>query len=123
MGRGENRPNDFSVIEFQSEEVNKAHEYCKSHNTAVLAMLFTDVVGSTAFTESAGDAVSTKMRHIHDSLFVETIRRNGSVRSSSRLGIRFSQCLPSRQKPFPALWSSKKLSPSMAGSSRMTTTR
>lgn len=73
-------------IDLELGEVRRAAEFCRTHNTAVLTILFTDVVGFTEFTESAGEVAASSLRRLHDSLFVHTIGRDDSGEVIKQIG-------------------------------------
>ena len=60
---------NISLKTLSSDEIDKIEEFRKSKQTAVLVILFSDVVNSTYATETFGDQTYSKLRHIHDELF------------------------------------------------------
>ena len=47
------------------EEIQRVEQFRKAKRTAVLAIMFTDIVGFTEMTEEHGETASAKLRHIH----------------------------------------------------------
>lgn len=64
-----------SFLSLSSDEVNRIEEFRKSKQTALLAILFSDVVNSTYATEKLGEEAYSKLRHIHDELFIRIMTR------------------------------------------------
>ena len=60
---------NISLKSLSSEEVDKIEKFRKSKHTAVLVILFSDIVNSTYATENLGEQSYAKLRHIHDELF------------------------------------------------------
>jgi class 3 adenylate cyclase len=52
--------------------------FIKSHNSAVLTIMFTDIEGFTALTESAGDEYAAQLRQHHDDLMKDEIESDGA---------------------------------------------
>ncbi len=61
-----------------SDEINKIEEFRKSKHTAVLAILFSDIVNSTYASEKLGEQTYSKLRHIHDELFTQIMTRDNA---------------------------------------------
>lgn len=78
-----------SDIKLQQAEVARAAQYCRTHNTAVLTILFSDIVGFTGFTEAAGESASIALREVHDALFVDTVTRDGAGEIIKQIGDSF----------------------------------
>ena len=60
---------NISLKPLSSDEVDKIEKFRKSKHTAVLVILFSDIVNSTYATENLGEQSYAKLRHIHDELF------------------------------------------------------
>ncbi len=73
----------------QPTEIEKIEQFRRSKRTAVLTILFTDIVGFTQFTEDAGETTSSEYRHIHDDLFIETVTKDGSGEIVKQIGDSF----------------------------------
>ena len=71
------------------KEIQQIEQFRQSNKTAVLTILFTDIVGFTKFTEDAGEKISTEFRHIHDELFTKTITRDGAGEIIKHIGDSF----------------------------------
>ena len=63
-------------LQFNPQEIKKVDEYRKSNKTAILTILFTDIVGYTEFTEEIGEEKSNQIRNLHDKLFIDIITKN-----------------------------------------------
>lgn len=68
-------PQPITVL--SESEVQAIEVFRKSRNTAVLAIMFTDVVGSTRATELLGDQAYSRLRHVHDDLIRNIVSRDG----------------------------------------------
>ncbi len=68
--------NSLASNSLSSDEINKIEEFRKSKQTAVLAILFSDIVNSTYATEKLGEQTYSKLRHIHDELFKKIMCRD-----------------------------------------------
>ncbi len=71
-------PDNLSIKSLSSDEINKIEEFRKSKHTAVLAILFSDIVNSTYATEKLGEQVYSRLRHIHDELFTTIMCRDNA---------------------------------------------
>ena len=56
-----------------SQDYQKVDEFRQSCDTAILTILFTDIVDFTDLTDTYGDVVSNQIRHVHDELFTKLI--------------------------------------------------
>ena len=91
------KPHTFTIMEGVSpvmaplspEEVRTVEEFRKRRNTAVLAVMFTDIVGSTNATERLGEKVYTRLRHLHDELVRQIITRDGAGTIVKEIGDSF----------------------------------
>lgn len=72
-----------------SDEINKIDEFRKAKQTAVLAILFSDVENSTYATEKLGEQSYSKLRHIHDELFIRIMTHNNSGKIIKEMGDSF----------------------------------
>lgn len=72
-----------------SDEINKIDEFRKSKQTAVLAILFSDIENSTFATEKLGEHAFSKLRHIHDELFIRIMTRDNSGKIVKEIGDSF----------------------------------
>ncbi|MEO7923487.1 MAG: adenylate/guanylate cyclase domain-containing protein [Chitinophagaceae bacterium] len=68
----------LSFKSLSSEEIDKIEAYRKSKHTAVLVILFSDIVNSTYATENLGELSYSKLRHIHDELFNRIMCRDNA---------------------------------------------
>ena len=78
-----------SSILLQPEEVKKIENFRRLKKTAVLTILFTDIVGFTEFTEDAGEGISSKYRQLHDQLFFEVVTRDNAGEIVKQIGDSF----------------------------------
>lgn len=69
---------NLALNPLSSDEINKIEEFRKSKHTAVLAILFSDIVNSTHATETLGEQSYSKIRHIHDELFIKIMCRDNA---------------------------------------------
>ena len=70
--------NSISIKSLSADEIKKIEEFRKSKQTAVLAILFSDVVNSTFATEKLGEQTYSQLRHIHDELFIQIMCRSNA---------------------------------------------
>ncbi len=81
--------NEKTFPVFDNTEIRKVEGFRRSKNTAVLTVMFTDIQGYTAFTEKVGDIVSSRLRHIHDELFLQTISEDHAGEVIKQIGDSF----------------------------------
>jgi class 3 adenylate cyclase len=72
-----------------SDEINKIDEFRKAKQTAVLAILFSDIENSTYATEKLGEQSYSKLRHIHDELFIRIMTHENSGKIIKEMGDSF----------------------------------
>lgn len=72
-----------------SDEINKIDEFRKAKQTAVLAILFSDIENSTYATEMLGEQSYSKLRHIHDELFIRIMTHDSSGKIIKEIGDSF----------------------------------
>jgi len=77
------------IFQLIPEDISRIEQFRQSKKTAVLTVIFTDIVGYTNFTEEAGESVSTKLRHIHDELFTSIITKDGAGEIVKQIGDSF----------------------------------
>jgi class 3 adenylate cyclase len=70
-------------------DIKRVEEYRKGKATAVLAILFTDIVGYTKFTYDAGEENSARLRHIHDEIIQSHITKSGFGEIIKQIGDSF----------------------------------
>ena len=63
-------------LQINPKEIQKVDEFRKAKNTAILTILFTDIVGYTQFTEEVGEEKTNAIRRRHDELFTDIITRD-----------------------------------------------
>jgi len=70
--------NYLSANSLSYAEVSRIEEFRKSKQTAILAILFSDIVNSTYATEKLGEQAYSKLRHLHDELFRKIMCRDSA---------------------------------------------
>lgn len=70
-------------------ELDAVEHFRKGKRTAILAILFTDIVGSTAATEKLGEEVYRRLRHLHDELFMRVMARDDAGTVVKQIGDSF----------------------------------
>ena len=80
--------NDFSKT-LHPDEIQRVEQFRKSKRTAVLAIMFTDIVGFTEMTEEHGEQASAKLRHLHDEIFTQIITKDGAGEIVKQIGDSF----------------------------------
>src|SRR4051812_32074122 len=79
----------LNLQSLSTDEINKIEEFRRAKQTAVLAILFTDIVNSTHATETLGEQTYCKLRHIHDELFTRIMSKDSSGRIIKEIGDSF----------------------------------
>lgn len=72
-----------------SDEINKIDEFRKAKQTAVLVIMFSDIVNSTYATEKLGEQSYSKLRHVHDELFIRIMTYDNAGRVIKEIGDSF----------------------------------
>lgn len=70
--------NTLSIKSLSSDEINKIEEFRKAKQTAILTILFSDIVNSSLATEKLGENTFARLRHIHDELFRQIMTRDNA---------------------------------------------
>ena len=78
-----------SHLPINPQEIKKVDEFRKSKKTAILTILFTDIVGFTQFIEENGEGKANEIRKIHDELFVDIITRDEAGEVIKQIGDSF----------------------------------
>ena len=78
-----------SHLQINPQEIKKVDKFRKSKNTAILTILFTDIVGHTQFIEETGEGKANEIRRIHDELFVDIITRDAAGEIIKQIGDSF----------------------------------
>ena len=78
-----------SHLPINPQEIKKVDEFRKSKKTAILTILFTDIVGFTQFIEETGEGKANEIRKIHDELFVDIITRDEAGEVIKQIGDSF----------------------------------
>ena len=78
-----------SQLQLNQQGLKRVDEFRQSRKIAVLIILFTDIVGYTKFTESAGDIQSNHIRKIYDDLFFKIITRDNAGEIIKQIGDSF----------------------------------
>ncbi len=73
----------------QHEDVERLERFRRSKDTAILTIMFTDIVGYTHFTEVEGETLAGELRRIHDSIFHEVVSRDGAGDVIKQIGDSF----------------------------------
>ena len=60
-------------------DLDQIDEYRRKHNTSVLAIMFTDIEGFTAYTNREGDVAAAKMMAEHDGVLKKAIADNDGL--------------------------------------------
>ena len=92
-----------------SDDINKIDEFRKAKQTAVLAILFSDIVNSTYAAEKYGEQAYSKIRHIHDELFIRIMTQDKLEVSLRKLEIHFFVFSPNHPQPSCVQLNSKTL--------------
>lgn len=71
------------------EELRSIEAFRRHKHTAILAILFTDIVGSTRATEQLGEEVYSRLRHLHDELFMRIMGRDDAGTVVKQIGDSF----------------------------------
>ena len=66
----------METLSINDQEQQSLDHYIKSHNTAVLTIMFTDIEGYTQITEEQGDQIANELREKHDSILKGVIEKN-----------------------------------------------
>jgi len=82
-------PGSSNIAALTTEEVHAIESYRKQRHTAVLAIMFTDIVGSTGAAEQLGDQAYARLRHLHDELFQRIVTRNDAGTIIKQIGDSF----------------------------------
>ena len=77
------------TLNLNPKELQKVDEFRQSRKTAVLTILFTDIVGFTEFIETVGDSKSQEIKRIHDELFIDIVTRDGAGEIVKQIGDSF----------------------------------
>ncbi len=72
------KENNNSMRPLEPDEIQRIEEFRKSKNTAILSILFSDIVNSTLATESLGEQSYLQLKHIHDELFTTIMTRDNA---------------------------------------------
>jgi class 3 adenylate cyclase len=81
-------PQDLNLL-LNSQDLQKVDEFRLSCDTAILTILFTDIVGFTNLTDRFGDDVSNQIRQVHDGLFSKIILESKSAEIIKQIGDSF----------------------------------
>jgi class 3 adenylate cyclase len=68
----------LSSLDLSNNEFQNIDEYRKKKNTAVLTIMFTDIQGFTALTETKGESYVHALHEEHDRILVGTIEENNA---------------------------------------------
>jgi len=66
----------METVSINDSEQRSLDHYVKTHNAAVLTVMFTDIQGFTELTEEKGDQVSAELRALHDKTLKTIIESN-----------------------------------------------
>jgi class 3 adenylate cyclase len=66
------------TFELAADELASVESYRKLKDTAVLTIMFTDIVGFTQLTDERGERFSNEARRLHDEVLVGTITEGGA---------------------------------------------
>ena len=76
-------------LQINPKEIKKVDEFRKAKKTAILTILFTDIIGYTEFTEKVGEEKSNQIRNLHDKLFTDIITRGEAGEIIKQIGDSF----------------------------------
>jgi class 3 adenylate cyclase len=85
----ESKPDIDISQKLTHDDIDKIEKYRQTRKTSVLTILFTDIVGYTAFTYDAGEVISGKFRHIHDEIIINQIKKDGYGEIIKQIGDSF----------------------------------
>jgi class 3 adenylate cyclase len=80
---------DNPHLNLNHQELKRVDEFRQSRKTAVLTILFTDIVGFTELIEIAGDNKSQEIKQFHDELFIDIVTRDGAGEIVKQIGDSF----------------------------------
>jgi len=66
------------TVQLGEEELANVESFRLAKNTAVLTIMFTDIVGFTKLTDEKGEHHSNEVRHLHDLVLEEAITSDGA---------------------------------------------
>ena len=74
---------------FNTNEINKIVEFQKNKESAILAILFTDIIGYSKFIEKEGSEEAVKIIQYYEKLFIDIIKQNNSGIIIKKIGDSF----------------------------------
>ena len=80
---------DNPHLNLNHQELKRVDEFRQSRKTAVLTILFTDIVGFTELIETAGEHKSQEIKQIHDKLFIDIVTHDGAGEIIKQIGDSF----------------------------------
>lgn len=81
-----NFKNQISEISITNSDLDYVVSYIKERQTAILVMMFTDIVGFTRITEERGEKYAATFRTYHDKILTEEIEKNGAGKVVKYIG-------------------------------------
>lgn len=81
--------NEVTTTSLSPGEIQVVENYRRERRTSILAILFTDIVGSTKATELLGEETYARLRHAHDELFIGIMRKDEAGTVVKQIGDSF----------------------------------
>jgi class 3 adenylate cyclase len=80
---------DYLTQPLEDSEIIKIEEFRKSKKIAILTILFSDIVDSTYAAETLGEQAFSRLRHIHDELFIRIMCQDNAGTIIKEIGDSF----------------------------------
>ncbi len=82
----EDNKNILNGMTLTHNDLDYVISYIKERQTAILVMMFTDIVGFTRITEEKGEKYASSLRIYHDKILTETIEKNNAGKVIKYIG-------------------------------------
>ena len=76
--KDEKKKSPLSNIQLTNNDLNSVVSYIKERQTAILVIMFTDIVGFTQITEEKGEKYAATLRAYHDEILTSVIEKDNS---------------------------------------------
>ncbi len=73
----ERQPEDTTQVELLQEHIDRIDQFRRRKDTAVLVIMFTDLVGSTSLAEHRGEEYARRVIRLHNQMLLDIIERDG----------------------------------------------